>query len=108
MMKMILAIINQDDARSVIKDLNKGGFSVTKLATTGGFLQAGNVTILVGVDEARLEEALECIHKNAHSRKQIIPSSSTIGGSGYASMPIEVSIGGATVFVLDIERHEKF
>ena len=53
-MKMVLAIINYDDAQDVISSLMKAGFSITKLATTGGFLKAGNVTILVGLDESRL------------------------------------------------------
>ena len=51
-MKMVLAIINYDDAQDVISSLMKAGFSITKLATTGGFLKAGNVTILVGLDES--------------------------------------------------------
>ena len=54
-MKMVLAIINYDDAQDVISSLMKAGFSITKLATTGGFLKAGNVTILVGLDESRLD-----------------------------------------------------
>ena len=49
-MKLILAIINFDDANTVTHALTKRGFSSTKLSTTGGFLMAGNVTILVGVD----------------------------------------------------------
>ena len=52
-MKLILAIINRDDANAVTQSLTKAGFSSTKLSTTGGFLMSGNVTILVGVDEER-------------------------------------------------------
>ncbi|MFR0942744.1 MAG: cyclic-di-AMP receptor [Butyricicoccus sp.] len=55
-MKMVLAIINYDDSQDVISSLMKAGFSITKLATTGGFLKAGNVTILIGLDESKLDE----------------------------------------------------
>ena len=64
-MKMVLAIINYDDAQDVISSLMKAGFSITKLATTGGFLKAGNVTILVGLDESRLDECFDIIHAQA-------------------------------------------
>ena len=57
-MKMVLAIINYDDSQDVISSLMKAGFSITKLATTGGFLKAGNVTILIGLDESKLDECL--------------------------------------------------
>ena len=95
-MKLILAIINHDDAGSVTQSLTKKGFSSTKLATTGGFLMAGNVTILVGVDE-----------ENSHSRKQMIPTTTEMSYGYYPSMPVEVTVGGATIFVVDIERFER-
>ena len=43
-MKLIIAIINHDDAKAVTQALTKNGFSSTKLATTGGFLMSGNAT----------------------------------------------------------------
>ena len=57
-MKLILAIINHDDANTVTQALTKKGFSSTKLATTGGFLMAGNVTILIGVDEEKVQTVI--------------------------------------------------
>ena len=62
-MKLILAIINLDDVAGVIKHLTKGGFSSTKLTSSGGLLKEGNVTIMTGVSEEQLEEALEIINK---------------------------------------------
>ena len=90
-MKMVLAIINYDDSQDVISSLMKAGFSITKLATTGGFLKAGNVTILIGLDESKLDECFDIIREHSSSRKQIMP----------------VEVGGATVFVLNVERFEK-
>ena len=69
-MKMILAIINQDDANTVVNALMQEGYSVTKLSTTGGFLRAGNMTILIGVEDEKVPKVLNIIHKQSHSRRQ--------------------------------------
>ncbi len=106
-MKMLLAIINHDDAHSVMGHLMQAGFQITKLATTGGFLRAGNVTILIGLDESRLDEAMEIIRKYCNTRKQIMPTTGNIGVGFQPPMPMEVSVGGATVFVLGVEQFEK-
>ena len=86
------------------------GFGVTKLATTGGFLRAGNTTLLVGVEDDRFQEAMDLIEKVCKSRKQIATSPSPVAGTSgvYAPYPIEVVVGGATVFVLDVEQFVKF
>lgn len=106
-MKMLLAIINYDDSQVVISSLMKAGFSITKLATTGGFLKAGNVTILIGLDESRLDEAFEIIRTHCQKRHQIMPTTAELGMGFYPSMPVQVEVGGATVFVLNVERFEK-
>ena len=105
-MKLVLAIVNKDDSTAVSTALTKEGFSVTKLATTGGFLMAGNTTFLVGVDDERVDQVLATIEKHSKKRTQMIPSTS-YGTSAYASFPVEVTVGGATVFVMNIERYEK-
>ena len=104
-MKLVLAIVNKDDSSAVSTALTKDGFSVTKLATTGGFLMAGNTTFLVGVDDERVDQVLATIEKHSKKRTQMIPSTS-YGTSAYASFPVEVTVGGATVFVMNIERYE--
>jgi uncharacterized protein YaaQ len=108
-MKLVFAIVHDDDGPKVMEELNKGGFSVTKLCSTGGFLKSGNTTLLVGVDEEKLEDVLEIIRKRSKSRKQVINSSVTPNGMGgmFIPYPVEVVVGGATVFVIDVERFEK-
>jgi len=106
-MKMILAIINQDDANMVTNGLMHEGYSVTKLSTTGGFLRAGNMTILVGVDDDKVKPVIEIIKKHSHSRRQVIPTTSELGMGFYPSMPVEVTVGGATVFVLNVDHFER-
>ena len=105
-MKLVLAIVNKDDSSMVSTALTKEGFSVTKLATTGGFLMAGNTTFLVGVEDERVDQVLSTIEKHSKKRTQMIPSTS-YGTSAYASFPVEVTVGGASVKVMNIERYEK-
>ena len=106
-MRMIIAILNADDASTVVQNLMKNGFSVTKLSTTGGFLRAGNVTVLIGVDNSKVQDVIDIISTYSKSRKQLIPTTSEAGINFYPSMPVEVTVGGATIFVLDVERFEK-
>lgn len=106
-MKMLLAIINSDDSRNVMNHLMKDGFSITKLASTGGFLRAGNVTILIGLDDSRLDDAIAIIREHSITRRQLVPSMAELGMAAVSSAPIEITVGGATVFVLNVERFEK-
>jgi uncharacterized protein YaaQ len=106
-MKLVIAIVNRDDASAVTQTLTKNGFSSTRLSTTGGFLMAGNVTLLIGVDEEKVQTVIDLIHKESHSRKQMIPTTSGLSYGYYTSMPVEVTVGGATIFVVDIERFER-
>ena len=105
-MKLIIAIVQDEDASRLVSALMNDGYGVTKLATTGGFLMAGNTTFLMGTDDSRVDEVISIIEQHSRKRTQMVPSS-TYGTSTYASFPMEVTVGGATVFVTDIERYEK-
>ncbi len=106
-MKLIFAIVSNDDSSKVSKELTKSKFSVTKLATTGGFLMAGNTTFLIGTDDDKVEEVISIIGKHSKRRTQMVPSSASYGVGMYTSFPVEVQVGGATIFVTNIERFEK-
>ena len=108
-MKLIIAIVQDEDAARLVSNLMNEGYSVTKLATTGGFLRAGNTTLLIGVDDERFEDCLHIIEKLCKSRRQMTTSPMPGGGAVgmYTQMPIEVTVGGATVFVTDVEHFEK-
>ncbi len=106
-MKLIIAVINRDDAGAVTQNLSKNGFSCTRLATTGGFLLAGNVTLLIGVEEKKVDQAIGVIREFSHSRKQMIPATTELSYGYIPSMPVEVTVGGATVFVVDVDRVER-
>ena len=108
-MKLVLAIVSNDDATSVMKELNKEGFQVTKMASTGGFLRVGNVTLLVGTEEENVPKAIDIISKFSAKRKQVVFSGEPYIGAttGYMSFPSEIEVGGAKIFVIDVERFEK-
>lgn len=108
-MKLVIAIVQDDDAANVVSKLNKENFRVTKLATTGGFLRAGNTTLLVGVEEERTDEVIRIIRELCETRKQLITSTSPVAGSTgvYVPYPIEVAVGGATIFVVDVDKFVK-
>ena len=106
-MKLIIAIVQDEDASRLISNLMSEGYSVTMLATTGGFLKAGNVTILIGLDESKLDECFDIIREHSSSRKQIMPATAELGMGFFPSTPVQVEVGGATVFVLNVERFEK-
>lgn len=103
-MKLIIAIVNSEDASAVLSELTGQGFSVTKLATSGGFLRAGNVTMMIGVEEEQVQKALSVIEEFSSQRKQQVPVNSTYIGDSMITVPVEVTVGGATVFVLDVEQ----
>ena len=109
-MKLVVAIVQDEDATRLVGALMDEGYGVTKLATTGGFLKSGNTTLLVGVEDNRFEGCMAIIEKVCKSRKQIATSPITMGGSSgiYASYPIEVTVGGATVFVLTVDQFVKY
>ena len=108
-MKLIIAIVQDEDSSRLIGQLMNDGFGVTKLATTGGFLRSGNTTLLLGVDDNKFDGAMAVIEKVCKSRKQIATSPSPMAGSTgvYAPYPIEVMVGGATIFVLNVEQFTK-
>ena len=106
-MKLVLAIVSKDDSSIVSRELTKEGYSVTKLSTTGGFLMAGNTTFIIGVDEEKVDDVISIISKFSQKRNQLVPSSTGYGVGLYASYPVEVTVGGGTIFVLDVDRFEK-
>lgn len=108
-MKLIVAIIHDEDAKNLMDKLTEQSYRVTKLASTGGFLRAGNTTLLVGVEASKVDAVIEIIKDKCKSRKEIAPTPTPImGNTGvYVSYPIEVNVGGATIFVLDVDRFER-
>ncbi len=108
-MKLIIAIVNNDDSAVVSSALTSENFIVTKLSTTGGFLMVGNTTFLIGAEDNDIPRVKEIIKKYSQTRTASNPSTSSFGkGLHTNSLPSEVKVGGATVFVLDVNSMDKY
>ncbi|MCE5257655.1 MAG: cyclic-di-AMP receptor [Chloroflexi bacterium] len=105
-MKLIISIIHSDDVDQLTSALRQGGFSSTKISTTGGFLREGNATLLIGADEADVQTVLAIIKHSCHTRTQYVNPLPPVMEPGelYMPNPVEVQVGGAVIFVLDIAR----
>ncbi|KQL51355.1 hypothetical protein AN964_20480 [Heyndrickxia shackletonii] len=109
-MKLILAVVQDQDSARLMNAMVDHNFRVTKLASTGGFLKSGNTTFMIGTEDIRVEKALQVIKDNCKSREQLMAPVSPMGGNAdsYIPYPVEVEVGGATVFVLPVEQFHHF
>lgn len=109
-MKLILAVVQDQDSNRLSKALIDYNFRATKLASTGGFLKSGNTTFMIGTEDIRVEKALQIIKDNCQSRDQLVAPVSPMGGNAdsYVPYPVEVEVGGATVFVLPVEQFHHY
>ncbi len=106
-MKMIFAIVNNDDAPDVMKALNKEKISVTKLASTGGFLKKGNTTFISGLEDDKVDGVIQLIKEHSRKRTQLMPVDYAQFNPGVSAYPVEITVGGATIFVVNVEHFEK-
>ncbi|PAE22930.1 MULTISPECIES: cyclic-di-AMP receptor [Bacillaceae] len=109
-MKLILAVIQDQDSNKLMNALVDNNFRATKLASTGGFLKSGNTTFMIGTEDIRVERAMQIIKENCRARDQLVAPVSPMGGNAdsYVPYPVEVEVGGATVFVLPVEQFHHF
>lgn len=109
-MKLVIAIVQDKDSNRLSNALIKEGFRATKLASTGGFLRAGNTTFMIGIEDERVPEVMQVIKANCKVRDQLVTPVSPMGGTtdSYIPFPVEVQVGGAAVFVVPVERFEHF
>ena len=104
-MKMVIAIVQDDDAMDLVETLTEKKIGVTKLATTGGFLKSGNTTLMIGVEDDKVDEVIDIVKGICEKRKEVVVSSPFSGSSEmYMQYPVQVEVGGATVFVIDVDK----
>ncbi len=108
-MKLVLVIAQEQDGGRLIEALTEAGAQATMLASTGGFLRAGNATILSGVDDAQVEGVLDVVRRVCERREQLMTPIPPVVEpvDSYVTYPVKVEVGGAIVFVLDVERMER-
>lgn len=108
-MKLIVAIVQDEDSKRLNEAFTKNGVRATRLSSSGGFMRAGNSTFLVGIESSKVDAALDIIKDVCSTRIQSImaPPSYDFNFEMNLNYPIDVEVGGATVFVLDVEQFKK-
>lgn len=107
-MKLILAVVQDMDADPAVTALNDSGHKVTKIASTGGFFHKGNATLLCGTEDAQVEAVLDILRKVCRQRTHVLPLNVAPGEPMVAPGAFtEVPVGGAAVFILNVERFEQ-
>ena len=112
-MKMIFAMLHSEDVDETVEELNKEKYWVTKLSTTGGFLKNKNVTLVIGTEDEQVPGALKILKECAGARQSVkytMPSMSTgsLGPGANSMIPINMQVGGCTVFVVDVDQYAHF
>lgn len=109
-MKLIVAIVNSEDAQAVLNELTRTGFAATNLSTSGSFLRTKNVTLIMGTEDEKVSQAVEIISQFSSKRSQPMPKNATSYMSESFLNNIakdEITVGGATVFVLSVDQFYK-
>ena len=108
-MKLVVAVVQSEDASGLLTQLSNRGFRATRIKTAGGFLREANATIFVGVDAEDVELVVKTIRENCTTRQQQITAIPAVmePGEFFLPFPVEVEVGGATIFVLDVDRFER-
>ena len=108
LLKLFFGIVQEADADVLADSLVSSGFRFTRVATAGGFLREGNTTFIIGVNEDRIGDLLGVVRRNATTRMQLVSPLQGVQDSGEARLPfpVEVQVGGATMFMFDLDRVE--
>lgn len=106
-MKLIIAIVQKDDSNKLQREFVKNNIRATKLSTTGGFLSEGNTTFLIGAENDKVDSILEVIKEKSSAREELVQPN-LIPNSLEMNMPVKVTVGGATCFVVNVEDFKRF
>jgi uncharacterized protein YaaQ len=107
--KLVIVVVQDKDAVHLLEGLLARGLRATKLASTGGFLREGNTTLMIGADDERVEDLISVVRSTCRAREQLVTPLAPLSGAteSYVPYPVEVQVGGATLFVLSVDRFEK-
>jgi uncharacterized protein YaaQ len=107
--KLVVAIIHNEDAGALVDGLLEKDYRATRLHSSGGFLKQSNATIVLGVEDDRVDDVMAIITRHCTSRTQVVNPMPPImePGEFFMPYPLEVEVGGATVFVLPVDRYER-
>jgi uncharacterized protein YaaQ len=107
-MKLAICIAHNRDKNKLSDELVNAGFKFTIIGSSGGFLREGNSTFMIGFDEADTDTLLGVISQHSNAREQIVNVAPFEAGAALMGTPVNVTVGGAVVFILDVERFERY
>ena len=110
-MKLVICVVHNRDKGKISEELIRAGFKFTVVSSTGGFLREGNTTLMIGIEESERSTLMELIAQNCMAREQVVnvmPVEAAPAAGAILSSPVKVPVGGAVVFVLDVEHFERF
>lgn len=109
-MKLAICIVHNRDKGRLTDELVRNGFKFTVIGSTGGFLREGNTTYLIGVEPDELPSLQKVVSDNSQSREQLVnvmPYEAAPPGA-FLPNPVKVPVGGAVMFVMDVEQFMRF
>jgi len=108
-MKLVITVVQGKDAEPLLEALTRRGYRATQINSAGGFLRESNVTLLIGVQDALVPDVQDVVRENCQSRTRFVNPLMPIvePGEFYVPNPVEVLVGGATMFVVPVERYER-
>lgn len=108
-MYLAILIIDKKDSLRLIEELNANSIKSTKIASTGGFLNAGNTTLFIGIEEDRIPKLISIVKSTCSSREAYeyvyYPSSYDHFGAGSNNSFIKIETGGAVAFLIKVEQY---
>ncbi len=107
-MKLILAVIQKEDEDALADALEQSNFGATRIGSSGGFLRASNVTLMIAIEDGRVSQVLELMRQHCKRRtRHLNPMLPSLEARERFLGSVPVEIGGATVFVLNLEQMER-
>lgn len=106
-MKLVIAIVQNEDSNKLQRAFVKENIRATRLSTTGGFLSEGNTTFLIGTEDEQVDHVLDVIKSKSEAREEYVQPN-IISTGLEMNMPVKVTVGGATCFVVDVDKFKRF
>jgi uncharacterized protein YaaQ len=105
--QLVIATVSGAQAGALTDRLTHDGFQVTQVDSSGGILYEATVSLLIGLNQARLPRLLAHVRECCRTRRRFIPAHVEAPLLEIQPVLIEAEVGGATVYVLDVERFEQ-
>lgn len=106
--RLAILIVSGRQAMDLMQQLTENGFYFTQIDSSGGMIQEPSLSLLIGLNDSRLETLLRLVRKYCKPQKQYVPTQIHIQPGFTTALPmIEARVGGALIYILEVERFEQ-